>query len=178
MSLISDLEKIVSDYTDPSTYQNLIRMDPKLYSWNLYINTLNPKFSEAIKYNSTGLFNALLKKRDLNFSDILNIIQYDNVRFLKTSLHKFPHFAIFELFIYAVEYNSRKSLSFLIDKFSITDEQYFQILSMSVDFDDLSLLKFLHKKTPLTLEEIQPLENMAKIYKFKDIIKFLSSLQI
>jgi len=176
MDFISDIEKIISNYADLNTYQTLIRIDPKLYNWKTYINEHNPNFGEAIKYANIGLYNALLKIKDLTFDDVKNIVEYDNLKFLKTAVKKYPDLIYFDLFLVALEYNSYKCLSLLIDKFEISYEQYSELLVICIELDDLRMLKFLNKKISIGTEDVEPLINLAKIYKNKKMIKFLSSL--
>jgi hypothetical protein len=178
MDFISDIEKIINNYADPNTYQTLIRIDPKLYNWKKYIDTHNPDFIEAVKYENSGLYNALLKIKDLILDDIRNIVEYDNLRFLKIAVKKYPDLIYFELFLDAIEYDSYKCLSFLIDKFQISYEQYSELLTICIELDDLKMLRFLNKKIQINSEDIEPLINLAKIYKNKEMIKFLSSLDI
>ncbi len=178
MDFIYDIEKIISDYLDPKTYQNLIKTNPKLYNWNVYIKTHNCKFEDAIKYKNIGLYNSLLKQCDLTFNDIRIIVQTDNIKFLKIAIKKYPYLIFFDLFFDAMDYDSYKCISFLIDTFEISYEQYNELLTICVDYDDLGMLKLLNKKIPINIDDLESLINIAKIYKNKKIVKFLSSLYI
>lgn len=177
MSLLSDLENLTANYSTPNTYQNLIRFNRNKYNWNKYIKENNPSYNDVIESNNLGLFNKLLNQKTPELHDLEVIIKNDNLKFLRLILKRYPHLATFELFIFAVEYKSIKSLKFLILGYEINQEQYFELLSLVVEYNDLAMLRLLHKIIPLTFEETEPLINLAKIYKYKDIVKYLSKVE-
>lgn len=176
MSLLPDLQKIIGEYTDPNTYQKLIRLYPKTYNWNTYIKQNNSIYLDAIVSGNSGFFNTLLKIISPTSDDLRYIIEYDNIKFFKSLLNRYPDLLEFELFLDAAEFGSYNILSYLIQKYMIDQEQYIELLYKIVELDNLRLLKLIHIKIGLTDEEIDPLINFARIFKYKDIVKFLSGI--